>query len=225
MRYVAIALAGLAVFFASGPYRPVESIEGDKMEKISLPGPEARGSMSVEEAIKSRRSERRLSSKKLSLEQIGQLCWAAQGITDKARGFRSAPSAGALYPLELYLVTEKAVYHYLPGKHALEAVLEQDVRKKLVKAALNQDWFEHAPLIFVITGVYKRTMAKYGNRGRQYVHMEVGYVAQNIHLQAVALGLGSTSVGAFYDDKVEEVIRARPGETALLLIPAGYVVK
>ena len=225
MKYVGIALMSLAVFFVSVPHDPVESIGADKMEKISLPESKARGAVSVEEAIRKRRSERRLSSRKLSLEQIGQLCWAAQGVTHEGKGFRAAPSAGALYPLELYLVTEEAVYHYLPKKHSLEVVLKEDVRKKLVAAALNQDWFEHAPIIFVITGVYKRTTAKYGNRGRRYVDMEVGYVAENIHLQAVALGLGSTSVGAFYDDKVEEVIKTRPGETALLLLPVAYVLE
>jgi SagB-type dehydrogenase family enzyme len=225
MKSIAIGLVCLAVFLGGVLYESKEIFGEENMARIDLPEPKHAGDVPVEEAIEKRRSERLLSPKELTLEQIGQLCWAAQGITEKSRGLRATPSAGALYPLELYLVTEKGVYHYLPKGHTLETVLKEDVRGRLAAAALNQDWFAHAPLIFVVTGVYKRTTAKYGARGRRYVDMEVGYVAQNIHLQAVALGLGSTSVGAFHDDKIARTIRAQSDEVPLILIPTGYVAK
>jgi len=221
--------AGLLIFFITAAFFALffagTAFGGEKMQVINLPQPKTAGEVSLEKAVSSRRSERELLTQKLSLEQIGQLCWAGQGITDKRTGFRAAPSAGALYPLELYLFTQDGIYHYVPDGHKLEQVRDQDRRRKLAKAAYGQDWVADAPLIFVISAVYKRTTSKYGARGKRYVQMEVGYVAQNIHLQAVALGLGSTSVGAFFDADVGRIVDAARDELPLLIIPVGYVKK
>ena len=222
MRIVNLSIFSIAcvfiVFLSTGG-----AFGGEKMETINLPEPKLKGEVSLEEAINRRRSERRLSSQKLTLEQISQLCWAGQGITGKRSAFRSAPSAGALYPLELRVLTQEGIYRYIPDGHKLEMVIDQDRRKMLAKAALSQDWFQDAPLVFVISAVYKRTTSKYGTRGRRYVEMEVGYAAENIHLQAVALGLGSTSVGAFSDADVGKIVNVASGESPLLIIPVGYV--
>ena len=228
-RGAAMKTAGLLMFFITSAFLALffadTAFGGEKMQVIDLPQPKTAGEVSLEEAVNNRRSERQLLSQKLSLEQIGQLCWAGQGITGKRSGFRAAPSAGALYPLELYVLTEDGIYHYVPEGHKLEMVANQDRRRKLAKAAYGQDWVADAPLIFVISAVYKRTTIKYGARGRRYVDMEVGYVAENIHLQAVALGLGSTSVGAFFDADVGRLVNVARDENPLLIIPVGYAKK
>lgn len=197
----------------------------DSEQRISLPELEF-GEMSVEEAIKKRRSVRDFSRDSLALGDVAQLLWAAQGKTGR-RGFRSAPSAGALYPLELYLVAghvdalSPGVYRYRPERHDLILLTSGDHRKRLAKAALNQGWVRRAPAVLVITGVYERTMGKYGQRGRRYVHMEVGHAAQNVYLQATVRGLGTVIVGAFDDKEVQEVLGLAMDHEPLGLMPIG----
>lgn len=195
-------------------------------QPIALPDAETRGEMSIEEAIENRRSVREYGRDDLELDDISQLLWAAQGVTGR-RGFRSAPSAGALYPLELYLVAgvvdglAPGVYHYRPRKHDLVLVETGDRRGQLATAALDQAWVRRAPAVLVIAGVYERTMRKYGERGRRYVHMEVGHAAQNVYLQATGRGLGTVMVGAFDGDEVQRTLGLPGDHEPLGLMPVG----
>jgi SagB-type dehydrogenase family enzyme len=190
-------------------------------EVIYLPEPKTVGEMSLEETIKKRRSVRSFYDKELNLEQISQILWAAQGITDE-KGYRSAPSAGALYPLEVYVVKKDGVFHYIPDGHKMEIILEGDIRKKLKEICLGQQWVEDAPVDIIITGIYKRTTIKYGDRGIRYVYLEAGTACQNILLQAVSLGLGAVPVGAFRDNQIQEILNLSKEETPLFVIPIGY---
>ena len=153
--------------------------------------------------------------------QIAQLCWAAQGISEPKRGYRTCPSAGALYPLELYVVTQDGTDHYVPQKHAMDQHIAADLRGKLQKAALNQPWVGQAPATIVIAAVIARTQRKYGTRARRYVLMEVGHAGQNILLQAEALGLGAVPVAAMEDAEVGRVLSLPEGVVPLYLIPVG----
>lgn len=190
-------------------------------EIITLPEAERKGEMSLEECIEKRRSTRRFTERNLTDEEISQILWAAQGITEKTKGYRASPSAGALYPLELYVVTEKGVYHYIPVNHALELHKQEDLRKHLSDAALSQDWVEEAPMDLVVTAIYRRVTRKYGNKGFRYTHMEAGHAAQNVHLQAVSLGLASVPVGAFKDESVKAALSLPEDHEPLYIIPIG----
>ena len=155
-----------------------------------------------------------------SLEEIAQLFWAAQGVT-RSWGGRTAPSAGALYPLEVYAATATGVYHYLPDSHRAEASLAEDVRMALWAAGFRQDCLRQAPAIFVITAVPDRTESKYGQQAERYVQLEAGHAAQNLLLQAAALGLGAVPIGAFDDESVASALQLPVGEAPLYLIPVG----
>lgn len=187
----------------------------------SLPEPVLKGRVSVEESIAKRRSVRAFTDYRLTDQELSQLLWAAQGITDRENGFRAAPSAGATYPLETYLAAADGIFHYLPDKHALELVRKSDARKALAAAALGQHWIESASAIILFTAVPERTMRRYGQRGLRYIHMEAGHAAENVHVQAVALGLGSAPVGAFDDAAIAGIFGLAKTETPLYLIPVG----
>jgi len=195
-----------------------------KAKEIQLPQPITKGTISLEEVIAKRRSQRSFDKKELSTYQISQLLWAAQGITEKRGdyGLRSAPSAGALYPMQIYALTKDGAYHYLPEKHALEVLSESDLRGDLCKASLGQSSVRDAPLDIVICAVYERVTSKYGQRGVRYVDIETGHAAQNIHLQAVALGLSSVPVGAFKDEAVKKCLSLPAACEPLYIIPIGY---
>ncbi|MGD8237595.1 MAG: SagB/ThcOx family dehydrogenase [Armatimonadota bacterium] len=167
---------------------------------IELPSPTLDGAVSLEAAIAKRRSVRELAPTALTMEQIGQLAWAAQGITDEETGHRAAPSAGATYPLELYLVTPERLLHYIPDGHKAERLSEEDVRPKLRAAGWRQGTIAQAPLVIVMAAVRERTAARFGDRATRYVHIEAGHVGQNVQLQAVALGLASVPLGVSDDD-------------------------
>jgi SagB-type dehydrogenase family enzyme len=197
-------------------------MEGSKGEVTALPEPSLKGSLTLEEAFLKRRSVREFSPEPLSISEIAQLLWAAQGITD-SRGFRTAPSAGALYPLELYVVLEGGVFHYDPQAHSLITVSAGDLRSDLHSVSLRQDAILNAPMILVITAVFSRTEAKYGRaRSPRYVHLEAGHAAQNALLQAVSLGLGAVPIGAFEDSRVQEVLSLSVDHEPLYLIPIGH---
>jgi SagB-type dehydrogenase family enzyme len=221
-KYILIAISiiivlslgtGLYFFYNKNQSEKVIS-QNTNMNNISLPQPKKDSDFSFERAIQNRRSRRSFTDQPLDLEQISQILWSAQGITDEKSGFRSAPSAGATYPLEVYLVVAKngvndlqaGIYHYIPKEHKLEKIVSEDVRQELEKAALGQSSVGQAPASIVIAGIYQRTTQKYGDRGERYVHIEVGHSAQNIYLQAEALGLGTVVIGAFHDDKVKELL-------------------
>ena len=186
-----------------------------------LPEPDRKGKVTLEAALTARRSIRQYAPQELTEREISQLCWAAAGITEPKRGFRTAPSAGALYPLEIYVVTAKGVFRYQPREHVLRGHLGGDRRKALRAAALGQRAVEAAPACFVIAAAEKQSAVKYGSRAWRYCLLEAGHVAQNIHLQATALSLGSVPIGAFQDDRVAEAIRLRPAERPIYLIPVG----
>lgn len=192
-------------------------------KEISLPAPKLKGKISLEQAIAERRSKRRFSSQELTLEQIAQLLWSAQGITESRKGQRVAPSAGALYPMEIYLLSKDGLFHYLPQEHKLEQVLQNDLRRELAVAALGQSFIAAAPVAIIIAAVYERVTSRYGSRGKCYTDIEVGHIAQNIHLQAVALGLGSVPVGAFDDQALKQLLNLPDDEQPLYIIPVGYV--
>ena len=199
-----------------------------KINRIQLPAPTIKGKVSLEEAIKKRRSKRRFQDKPLNIAQISQILWAAQGITEEREFKRAAPSAGALYPLDIYLVVRKVeeleagVYHYSPEGHTIDMTLKGDLQNSLARACLGQMFIADAPLCIVITAEYERTTIKYGERGIRYVHMEAGHVGENIWLQVVALGLGTVSIGAFWDDEVSRVLNLPKEYRPLYVFPIGY---
>ncbi|WP_461862900.1 SagB/ThcOx family dehydrogenase [Thermococcus sp.] len=212
------------LLIAVKPYIKLESggetISG---EVISLPEPKLTGSMSLEEAIARRKSIRSYRNEPLTLEQLAQILWAAQGITHEKK--RSAPSAGATYPFEIYVVVgnvkglKPGIYLYDPFRHTIALVKEGDYRKALQKAALDQSWVGNAAVDIVLVAFYERTTGYYGDRGVRYVHMEAGHIGENIYLQATALGLGTVAVGAFYDDRVAEVLGTKGAP--LYIFPVG----
>ena len=192
-----------------------------------LPEPNKTSKTSIEEAILKRRSVRDYKDEQLTLKEISQILWSSQGITDSAAGHRTAPSAGALYPLEIYLVVRKVegldagVYHYLPNGHKLEKILEGDFITQLASAALGQSFIKNAAASLVISGVYDRTTKRYDERGIRYVHMEAGHAAQNVYLQVESLGLGTVTAGAFSDDEVKKLLKLGIEETPLYIMPIG----
>ena len=194
---------------------------------IHLPTPSVLGGMSLTQTLVQRRSTRAYSLGALSLAQLGQLLWAAQGITSDD-GLRTAPSAGALYPLELHIAIgtvealDSGVYHYVPPQHSLLQIHTTDIRTDLAAAAMNQAWVQDAAIVVTCSAVYDRTTDKYSHRGVRYVHMEVGHVAQNVLLQATALGLHCVIVGAFDDDTVHRTLTTPPDCAPLCLIPIGH---
>jgi SagB-type dehydrogenase family enzyme len=191
-----------------------------------LPAATLKGGHSLEHVLARRRSVREFGPGRLTRHEVGQLLWAAQGITAPA-GLRTAPSAGALFPLELHVVAgdvgdlEPGIYHYQPAAHALALGAAGDHRADLSAAALGQECVASAPAVIVVTAIYARTTGTYGERGRRYVHMEVGHVAQNLCLQATALGLGTVVVGAFDDRAIHRAARLPARQEPLMLLPVG----
>lgn len=194
--------------------------------RITLPPPQRDGLMSLEKCLATRRSVRHFSRGPLPLRHAAQLLWAAQGITSPA-GYRTAPSAGALYPLEVYLASgtvadlAPGVYRYLPVPHELEQIHKGDVRAVLTEDALGQSAVNYGAAVLAVSAVFDRTTKKYGRRGIQYVHLDAGHAAQNICLQATALGLGTVPIGAFHDDRVAKTLRLPADEVPLYLLPVG----
>ena len=196
------------------------------LKTISLPEPRYAGEVSVEQALLQRRSVRSYKDDPLDITDISQILWSAQGSTS-SRGFRAAPSAGALYPLELYVIAGNvknlpaAIYKYTPQDRALRIIVSGDRRFDLSRAALRQGSIRKAPAIILFCAVYERTTRKYGQRGIRYVHMEVGHAAQNACLQAIALGLNTAVIGAFQDSEVKMVANLPADEQPLYFVPVG----
>lgn len=190
---------------------------------IPLPQPRLDGPMSVEKALLERRSIRRYAARELSLEQIGQLLWSAQGITGGTPSKRAAPSAGARHPLEVYLCRHDGIWHYNPERHNLRQYLDHDVRAALADASWKQSFIAQAPCVFAMSALFTRSTERYKERGRtRYVPMDAGHAGENMLLQAVALGLGAVVVAAFDDAEVREVLHLPLTEETLYLIPVGY---
>ena len=204
---------------------------------ISLPSPQLEGKSSLEETIVRRRSVRRYRREPLDLSQLGQILWSAQGITG-SRHLRAVPSAGATYPLEVFVVTgtegvivrepkqpptelQAGVYRYQADSHSLDLHKAADLRPELARASLDQEFIIDAPVDIVLCALYHRTSGRYGKRAERYVHMEVGHAGQNIHLQAVALGLATVEIGAFRDEEVREVVGLEERIKPLYIMPVG----
>jgi SagB-type dehydrogenase family enzyme len=204
---------------------------------IRLPSPQSKGKVSLEEAILGRRSVRKYRREPLGLFQLSQILWAAQGLTGTGR-FRTTPSAGATYPLEIFVAVgeggvvageakqdaqalEAGLYHYEVDSHGLSLVRPSDLRLELASAALSQEFIIEAPVDIIICALLHRTSLRYGKRAERYVHMEVGHVGQNIHLQAVALGLATVEVGAFDDEEVRAVLGVDEQTRPLYIMPVG----
>jgi len=207
----------------------------DSAKVVKLPPPTLDGSMSVEKCLAERRSVREYASQPLSLADVSQLLWAAYGVTvplpnvpGVSGGLKTAPSAGALYPLELYLVAgdvtglEPGIYRYRPEHHDLILVLAGDRRRALLGAALGQTAVRDAPASLVYSAVFSRNTVKYGTRGRErYVCMDLGHSAENVYLQCGSLGLGTCAIGAFHDDSLRLVVRMPKDEEPLYIMPIG----
>jgi SagB-type dehydrogenase family enzyme len=225
----ALIVAPIALLMVAWPREEIVARQDHVPERataVPLPSPRRDGGIPLERAIAERRSVREYARGTLTLPQVAQLLWAAQGVTHRDGG-RAAPSAGALYPLELYLVAGKVdglapgSYRYVPVKHELQPVSAGDLRRPLCAAAHVQECVADGAAVFVFTAVERRTTRKYGSRGVRYIHIEVGHAAQNLALQATALGLGSVTVGAFDDAAVRHALALPEGEAPLYLMPVG----
>jgi SagB-type dehydrogenase family enzyme len=185
---------------------------------ITLPASATTGALA--QAIALRRSVREFQRTPVPNDVLAALLWAAQGVAAPP-GLRTAPSAGALYPLELYVANEHGVFHYQSAEHQLQQTLTHDVRGSLGAAAFGQTCVAYAPAVIVFGAAIERTVRRYGERGRMYVHMEVGHAAQNLMLSAVELGYGTVAVGAFDAAAVATALRLPEHITALYLVPVG----
>ena len=229
---IVLTLLSILSAFSLGGFRivvPKRVTEGIG-EVLSLPPPRFKGQTTVEEAIASRRSRREYSREPLELWELAQLLWAAQGITEPTLRFRAAPSAGATYPLEIYVEAraggvkdlKAGIYHYDPENHNISLVKTGDFHAEIRAAALGQEWVGKSAVNLVICGVYERTTRRYGERGKiRYVHMEAGHVGENLYLQAEALGLATVAVGAFYDEQVSAILGAPEDHKPLYIYPVG----
>ena len=219
----ALFLPALCTFFL---FCPSSASSLEKGIRIGLPKPVHTGNLSVEEALNLRKSVRDYTKEALLLGEISQLLWAAQGIT-RRDGKRTAPSAGALYPLELFVVAGRVhglapgVYRYYPQDHELELVVSGNRLKELAMGALAQKSVQKGAAALVVAGVYSRTSQKYGRRAKRYVHIETGHAAQNVFLQATSMDISTVVIGAFDDDGVSRTLRMRPHESPLLIMPLG----
>ncbi len=216
----------LTSFFATGALSITSDAVDNTQDTIKLPGPVYDGKTSLEKALKERRSIRQYKNLPITLSDISQLLWAAQGISGSG-GRRTAPSAGALYPLEVYVVAGNVsdlpagIYLYKPRDHGLLKIADGDKRIELSKAALSQSSIKQAAAVLVLSAVYERVTIKYGERGIRYVHMEAGHAAQNVFLEATALDLGTVVIGAFRDEQVSSILHLPDREQPLYIMPVG----
>lgn len=225
-----LILFSVCSIMACNGNRPVTAIiAGDT---IKLPEPLLKGTMTVEEALHTRRSIRAYKDEALDLATASQLLWSAYGVTkiNEKRGlyFKTAPSAGATYPLDVYLLAgkvtglEQGLYKYIPESHTLILIMKGDFRKELTRVCYNQEMIEQAPLSIIHTAVYERLTKRYGKRGKdRYVCMDLGHSAQNVYLQATALSLGTCAIGAFNDKEFIKLFGLSPAETPLYVMPVG----
>ena len=236
----ALVFFSLAAFkYAEGeqPDSKLVKVEGDTLTYI-LPAPATAGTMTVEQALAERRSRRNYTEQALSAEQLSQLLWAAYGVTNPRQspalrgGLRTAPSAGALYPFEVYAVVgnvegvEPGLYKYDAKEHRIIRTIDRDIREEFAAVALNQSFIKKAPVSIFYSAIFSRMTKKYGDRGRErYVCMDLGHSAQNIYLQAEALGLGTCAIGAFHDEQVAKLLKLTEEEEPLYIMTIGHYNK
>jgi protease I len=209
-----IILAGFAIV-CLGQYRSRISSRKPVLKIVQLAEPRLTGPVSFEQALAKRRSVRQFTNQSLKFAQIGQLAWAGQGITEPQKGLRTAPSAGAIYPIELYFATPEGLFVYRPDQHSLEETLNQDVRGRLGAVA-------NAPCDIIVAGSVRKLAAKFRKEAKKYMLLEAGHIAQNIQLQAVCLGLGSVTVGGFDIRSVSKVCKLPKNLEPLYIICVGY---
>ena len=205
-----------------GQYRRQGRSGVSPLKIVQLAEPNLAGQVSLEQALAGRRSVRQFTGQPLDFGQIGQLAWAGQGITDRQNALRTAPSAGAIYPMKLYFATEKGLFVYNPDGHNLERTFDRDIRSRLAAAALDQEHVARAGCDIIVAGSVRKLAAKYRSKARRYILLEAGHIAQNIQLQAVCLKLGSVPVGAFDINQVRKLCRLPMGLEPLYIICVGY---
>jgi SagB-type dehydrogenase family enzyme len=229
--FVVISLTSLILGFNfyCQKNREETKMQYSKSDSIQLSAPSYTSTITIEEALHKRRSIRDYSDEPLSISDISQILWAAQGITEESYGLRTAPSAGALYPLEIYIAISNikdlapGFYKYKPQSHTLKKISGGDKRLDISNSALQQDAIENSSAIIIISAVYERTAAKYGSRAERYIHIEVGSVGQNIYLQSVSLGLGTVMIGAFKDEALKKVLALPKNENPYAIMPLGKI--
>ncbi|MCX7912952.1 MAG: SagB/ThcOx family dehydrogenase [Thermodesulfovibrionales bacterium] len=210
---------------APKPPKPSDFKEYTNKPKIKLPPADFRG-ISFEDALLKRRSIREYSKGAITLRELSQLLFSAQGITGKIYGtyLRTAPSAGALYPFEIYVIAnnveqlKQGIYHYSVRDHSIVLLKEGDFKKDLLKASIDQEMVRDAGVVFLLSAIFDRTRSKYGERGYRYVYMEAGHISQNLYLQATSIGLGSTVIGAFFDDDINRLIDVDGKKEAVIAV-------
>ncbi len=212
---IVVAILACTVVFCLAQHKP-------PLETVQLSEPKLTGPMSLEQTLAKRRSVRSYSSRPLDLTQISQLAWAAQGITEKTKGFRTAPSAGAVYPIKLYFATPDGLFIYQPLGHSLEKVSAQDLRSSLSSASMGQPWVAQAACDIIIAGSVEKLAARYAAKAEKFMLLEAGHIAQNIHLQAVSLGLASVPIGAFDVSQVHVICNLPMALEPLYIICVGY---
>lgn len=227
---ILIILLGVVIAYLIWP-APQQTESRTVISTISLPSP-IEGNISVEHAIQNRRSVRHYTNESLTLQDVSQILWAAQGITNQTTKFRTVPSGGHTYPLEVYILVGKGgvtelnegIYHYNPSNHSLEKTSEIDVRSDLSQAANGQVWVKEAPVDIVITGNYNKMIAKYKDEtlSTRFVDMEAGHAGQNIYLEVEALNLATVALGSFKDDSVHKIIGIPDNEKTLYIFPVGH---
>jgi SagB-type dehydrogenase family enzyme len=240
VRYLVVLLMTAALLFAVPASGGKYLLEHRALATIELPDPVLDGKISIEKVLQTRRSVRKYTGEPATLAEASQLLWAAYGITYTREkmpefirgGLKTAPSAGARYPLELYLVAGNVkglmpgVYWYVPDGHKLLRIAEGDIRDDLQAACLSQKFAGEAPMSIVWSAVYERCTEKYGERGRErYVCMDLGHSAQNVYLQCGSLGLGTCAIGAFTDDALKSLIGMTEEEEPLYVMPVGRLPK
>lgn len=225
--FILIGLSLSLIFFLTFKYMSHNIEEQQVQNEVILPQPVKDSDFSLEKAIESRRSQRSYKNEPLTLAQISQLCWAAQGITDPQTGHRAVPSAGALYPIEIYIVNKydaelpAGSYHYNNSENKLELIQSGDFSEQLQEFALNQSAVGNGAVNIIIAAVFSRVTDKYGDSGEQYVYAESGAVAQNIYLQAESLGLGTVYIGAFDENKIKDLLQIEDDIVPLVVMPVG----
>ena len=222
MKRIAVLAVVLGAFAALCPGQPEQPAVPLDEKIVRFPRPKPAGTMSFEQALSRRRSVRQFATQVLNLEQIGQLAWAGQGITDFQTGFRTAPSAGSIYPIKLFIATDRGFFVYHPSEHTMEDVLIYDVRPQLAAAAMGQDFVAEAACSIILAGSTNRLRERYGNNARRFMLLEAGHIAQNIQLQAVSMALGSVAVGAFDVRTLSRTCKIPPDMEPLLIVCIGY---
>jgi len=231
--YFSFSIIAFGLIFALNLFcqetRQDPPLQSSSPEIIQLPAPRYDGETSIEEALLQRRSKRSYKEDPLTISDISQILWAAQGITKKTYGKRTAPSAGALYPLELYISVSNVddlkpgLYRYKPHNHTINIFSEGNKRIDIFNAALMQDAIKNSAATIIIAAVVERTAVKYGSRAERYVHIEVGAAGQNIYLQCVSLGLGTVMIGAFKDEALKKVLGLPDNEHPYMIMPLGKI--